>query len=1148
MKPARLIAFSVSWLLAVCLWNNTSLWRARTVRPRVVQDYRPPSVADYRPPVAKAVPTSGVRYVLIVHSTGDGERMKAVGDTWFREAADVGLVIMLRGFSTTAFEATRATVARALRSFPDAAYFGKFDDDAYVYTRELWRQVEAGRFNYSGYPIRLGDDLVFASGGAGYVLSRSAAEVVAACAPPDGQYEDAAVGRCLQKVTPLHDLIGLHPHHPYQMLRWDKHGHPSDRVHRREPLEGYLNPLSYHYMPPEDIVRMHDDAHNHGAPLRRRAVPKIIHQFWEGEHGRPEVLLQKCKDMHPDWEHRVWNNAEIRKHFPSAESTVGFLPRDGAHGELVNQDLYGGVLNLLSDIMRYEVLMLYGGVYVDADTECFRPMDHLLKHDVVGDAQGFGFLEKDKEYHNGLVASGVIGTRAYSPLSVALVSELQRTDWNLPPWQSAGPLFFTKTLHLFDSDPTGYLGVKVLDSFHVYPFHYSDKKPESHELPSALIQKGAVMDQKWGTTHGSYGNSKWAKLAAVETSVDLDDERWERALRDYSSNVHAVGLSTLAKSRPRWVVAAVHPLAGMCNRITHILSTLAFAMATGRVLLFDWERIPSRKHENGIEDMGHSDYYELFRRTAIHHSYADALRLFSWTDAKARDGSVTIVHDNVDFLRSLRFSDLDSKYPQSVIFLERFDYWAPPLMLNPLYSETVFMGDTSERVFAVLFKFLFSPKSPVVGPVTCDWLIQRRAIWERKTAPLESFVACGKQHGLAAGEHGVVLVSDSTAPSNTAITLVESTGCRTGLECDLQAVRQMHAYSACKHAVLTATSTFGTCIAGLGEIKDTYIVKEDGSCHARVNPVMEAGVLDHQPHQISNVINAPSTPDPRLAFVMMMISPSDKAVRDFQVALQALHEHFNRHHHYPLVLFVDDPLKWQYLQFVVSIRVHVVAVNASDWAIPAGAEPYPEVFRLKSVPEHKGFNLDYRRMSRYASGFLFSHPALERFEYVLKLDSDTFAYAPWQKDPLFEMHAKKAKMGFWISYEDMGDVTEGLWEAFVDYVRKHKLTLKQPGLVMDAAGRFRRTNLYGCFLGARTEWFRSREYQTLFEHFDQTGGFFRYRWDEQKLFAFYVALYAEPQEVEYFSYVQVEHQQWARTASRLEIANVPESVLRTVFY
>ena len=850
MLPWRLL--TVVALLALCLWGNITVWRRKRTK----------HVA--KPLLTAVKHTPHPRFVLLLHSTGSAPRLRAVRETWFQPAPDVGLAIMEP--KATAFETTRAALAQALAAFPKAMYYGKFDDDTYVYTRELFRQVEAGRHNYSGYPIRLDDQLVFGSGGAGYVLSRRAAEVVARCVAGDPQYEDAAVGQCLRGFAPLHDLIGLHPHHPYQMLRWDKHGHPSDRVHRREPLEGYMNPLSYHYIDPADMVRMH-------GVVRGGPVPRVLHQFWEGANGRPAMLLQKCRENHPGWEHVVWSNAEIRRRFPSAESTVGFLPRDGAHGELVNQDLYGGALNLLSDIARYEVLMLYGGVYVDADTECFRPMDYLVDEAIAG-VQGFGFLEKDVHYIGGLVASGVIGTYAYSPLSVALVSELQRTDWNLPPWQSAGPMYFTKILRMFGA---GRYRVNVLASHFVYPFHYSDVKP--NDLHRHLVRKGAVMDQKWGTTHGAYPTSHWEQDEAVK-----DHHPYQA--------IHRLGLSTLALERPRWAVAVLDPQAGLCNRILHILSTLAFAMATERVLLFDWVRSPPRAHENGIEVVGQSDYHDLFR-APLRHSYSVALKKFGWNDQRAHADSVTIHHDDAGFLRALRSEDVDAVYPQPVVFVSRYDWWAHPLLQNPLYA----MGP-SDGVFAELFRFLFTPVHGNHTPATdCDWLIHRRARWERRTANLSAFEACGRRHGM-----------------RTPPVVLQGDGCRSSLQCDIEAVRQMYVHSGCKHAVLTATSTFGACIAGLGRISDAYVVRDNGECvkKAAVDPVGAGALVTEEA--------VPGVPTTHQALGAVINQPADQ---DVQNLLRALHDD---HTHVPLVLLTDQPReRWAFLPFVAGRRVRFSA-------------------------------------------------------------------------------------------------------------------------------------------------------------------------------------------------------------------------------
>ena len=344
--------------------------------------------------------------------------------------------------------------------------------------------------------------------------------------------------------------------------------------------------------------------------------------------------------------------------------------------------------------------------------------------------------------------------------------------------------------------------------------------------------------------------------------------------------------------------------------------------------------------------------------------------------------------------------------------------------------------------------------------------------------------------------------------------------------------------------MLTATSTFGTCIAGLGEIGESYYVKPDGSFHRRatVDPI-DAGTLDHQKPQITSVLQLPpSFAKPRLAFVYLMMRLSDKDI--LLRSIESLHRHFNEQHHYSIVIFVQNPEEWRFIHFITSVRVHVVRVDPVQWAVPSNVTDYPDIFRLRSLPSHSGFNVQYRQMSRYAAGFLFGHLFLARFEYVVKMDADVFAYAAWADDPLMRMHTRNARIGFWISYADIDDVVDGLWACFARYVVTNKLKLRQPGLLLDAEGRYRNTNLYGCFMGARTAEFRSAEYMQLFRHFDATGGFFRHRWDEQKLFAFYVAVFMEADEVEYFSYISIEHQEWARNAQRLKVETLSDDIVQ----
>ena len=539
--------------------------------------------------------------------------------------------------------------------------------------------------------------------------------------------------------------------------------------------------------------------------------------------------------------------------------------------------------------------MFYGGVYIDADSECLRPIDQLL-HDELSISQGAGFLEKDLQYINGLVASGVIATYPFSPLSITLVALLNDADWTQPPWMSAGPMHFTKTLKRFENASVQYWDIKILDSFLVYPYHHSDRN-RPVDPTSVLVEKGSVMDQQWGTTHNSYGVSDaWKEDLLLDASA-MD---W---LESYVHNVHGVGLSSLALRRPRWVVAELDPGAGMCNRIAHILSSLAFAMATGRVLLFDWTDVPLQMHADGIEIFMQAHYDAQFAPAPFNYSYSAAVSLFGNYHESQRIMGDALIED-------LRYADLDAVYRAPIITIARNDWWAAPLMQNDLYREYVFENRSSAEVFAELFKFLFRPKE-TVSTIPCDWMIQYRTQWERPTAPIESFYQCMGENETAE------LVTD-----------YNRSGCRDSLSCHLQTINTMYTMAtSCKRAVLTQMSTFGACIAGLGLMTETYSVAPDGTCHRRpfIDPI-DAGTLPGTRTVVTDVVRDNRAGDDNGKQVYVYILPSnatDTHIRSMQRTIVA-------HSTLPVVCFVPgNPERWRFLRFISTGRVIVVGGSFS---------------------------------------------------------------------------------------------------------------------------------------------------------------------------------------------------------------------------
>jgi hypothetical protein len=124
-------------------------------------------------------------------------------------------------------------------------------------------------------------------------------------------------------------------------------------------------------------------------------IPRIVHQVWLGPDPLPDEFAryrETWREHHPSWDVRLW--------------TEDNLPPD-----LIRTEVYDRLRHPVerSDILRLELVYRYGGVYVDTDVECLRPIDPLLAgvslfverlnsgrltHPIMGGVPGHGLLER----------------------------------------------------------------------------------------------------------------------------------------------------------------------------------------------------------------------------------------------------------------------------------------------------------------------------------------------------------------------------------------------------------------------------------------------------------------------------------------------------------------------------------------------------------------------------------------------------------------------------------------------------------------------------------------------------------------------------------------------------------------------------------
>lgn len=94
-------------------------------------------------------------------------------------------------------------------------------------------------------------------------------------------------------------------------------------------------------------------------------IPHVFHQIWLGGEPLPaefEEYQETWRQHHPHWNLRLWTEED--------------LPEGLRRGEVYERKRSPAER---SDILRLELLWQLGGVYVDTDMECLKPIDQLLE-------------------------------------------------------------------------------------------------------------------------------------------------------------------------------------------------------------------------------------------------------------------------------------------------------------------------------------------------------------------------------------------------------------------------------------------------------------------------------------------------------------------------------------------------------------------------------------------------------------------------------------------------------------------------------------------------------------------------------------------------------------------------------------------------
>lgn len=208
-------------------------------------------------------------------------------------------------------------------------------------------------------------------------------------------------------------------------------------------------------------------------------IPQVIHQIWKEQTLPPryQVLSQSWRQAHPNWQWRLWTNADnlafVAQHYP----------------ELLNcyHDYPFWIQRV--DMIRYLILHRLGGVYVDLDFECFRSIQPLLQdRDCVLSVEA----EEHKRIHQRqlIVSNAFMAAAPGHLLFAAVINDLccHRSRETVPDrivLDTTGPMMLTRVLDRIGDDTA----VTVLESRHLCPLSMAEADRLRSTPPDAAIAK-----------------------------------------------------------------------------------------------------------------------------------------------------------------------------------------------------------------------------------------------------------------------------------------------------------------------------------------------------------------------------------------------------------------------------------------------------------------------------------------------------------------------------------------------------------------------------------------------------------------------------------------------------------------------------------
>jgi mannosyltransferase OCH1-like enzyme len=198
-------------------------------------------------------------------------------------------------------------------------------------------------------------------------------------------------------------------------------------------------------------------------------IPKIIHHVWPGSdpfRERFHKWRESWMKFHPDWTFYFWRIDNIPTNTDPKIKQLLLDPRYA--------------ITPKSDMLRFEILRLFGGIYVDTDMECLKSFDNFLNLDFFS-----GYEDDERRICPSLI--GAIPNHQIliemSKISVNGAINAGHELANTQPHKYTSVKPFTKLVRKYLNEK-----IVVYPKNYFYPIYFKEKHRLHEETPNAFAK------------------------------------------------------------------------------------------------------------------------------------------------------------------------------------------------------------------------------------------------------------------------------------------------------------------------------------------------------------------------------------------------------------------------------------------------------------------------------------------------------------------------------------------------------------------------------------------------------------------------------------------------------------------------------------